>query len=600
MSTDAISLTAGIQVGPYQITSASETTPFSVRADVSSPEEGVHELRLTLESSTPSMLPELKLEWTQPMADIHLRWITKRGGAIAIMPWRGASAQQAMVTSGAPVYALMSIDDTNRLTFALSDALNPSELRACMKEEDATLYCEAILESGSRATRTEYTVGLRIDTRPVKYHRALKDTADWWAAQPGYTPMPVPETARLPMYSTWYSFHLGITPDAIEEQCRLAKPLGMDAVIVDDGWQTEDCNRGYAYCGDWEMCESKFPDFKAHVKRVQDMGVKYMLWFSVPFVGIHSKAYERFKNHRLSTNPDAKWWCLDPRCPEVRDYLKKIYLRFVTEYGIDGLKLDFVDAFHEPKADEDLGPAERDNLSVAEAAALLMSEVADMLREAKPDIMLEFRQSYIGPYMRRCGNIFRVGDVPNDFHSNRINSLDLRLLSGETAVHSDMIMWHQEDSVESAALQLYHTLFSVPQISVLIDELPEDHRTMLATYLAFWREHQALLLDGDIRPVEPGMGYPQVHVRNESALLVAVYGATPIVLPAKLPDTVILVNGTMEKHLWIDATNCESKRWKLTATSCTGALQPEPSDCLLQGVQRLAVPPAGILQLERI
>ena len=44
-----------------------------------------------------------------------------------------------------------------------------------------------------------------------------------------------PEHARLPMYSTWYSFHLDITPELIEKQCRLAKELGMDSVIEDAG-----------------------------------------------------------------------------------------------------------------------------------------------------------------------------------------------------------------------------------------------------------------------------------------------------------------------------------------------------------------------------
>ena len=27
----------------------------------------------------------------------------------------------------------------------------------------------------------------------------------------------------------------------------------MESIIVDDGWQTDDNNRGYAYCGDWAV-----------------------------------------------------------------------------------------------------------------------------------------------------------------------------------------------------------------------------------------------------------------------------------------------------------------------------------------------------------
>ncbi|MFP4199622.1 MAG: hypothetical protein ACLFSO_08540 [Halanaerobium sp.] len=36
----------------------------------------------------------------------------------------------------------------------------------------------------------------------------------------------------------------------IEKEAEQAKKFGCEAVIVDDGWQTEDSSRGYAYCGD--------------------------------------------------------------------------------------------------------------------------------------------------------------------------------------------------------------------------------------------------------------------------------------------------------------------------------------------------------------
>ncbi|MFR3321805.1 MAG: hypothetical protein ACLTSZ_12575 [Lachnospiraceae bacterium] len=60
----------------------------------------------------------------------------------------------------------------------------------------------------------------------------------------------------------------------MEEESRRAAQLGLSAVIVDDGWQTEDNNRGYAYCGDWEPSRQKFPDFAGHVANVQAMGLK--------------------------------------------------------------------------------------------------------------------------------------------------------------------------------------------------------------------------------------------------------------------------------------------------------------------------------------
>ncbi len=43
------------------------------------------------------------------------------------------------------------------------------------------------------------------------------------------------------------------------------------------------------------------------------------------------------------------------------------------------------------------------------------------------------------------------------------------MLAGTTPVHADMLMWHSDEPVESAAMPLIHLLFAVPQISVLLD-----------------------------------------------------------------------------------------------------------------------------------
>jgi len=45
--------------------------------------------------------------------------------------------------------------------------------------------------------------------------------------------------------------------------------------MMDDS--TSDTGRGYWYTGDWEACNTVFEDFEAHVRRVQDIGMKYIL-----------------------------------------------------------------------------------------------------------------------------------------------------------------------------------------------------------------------------------------------------------------------------------------------------------------------------------
>lgn len=56
--------------------------------------------------------------------------------------------------------------------------------------------------------------------------------------------------------------------------------------------------------------------------------------------------------------------------------------------------------------------------------------------------------------------MFRASDCPNSYLANRVKTTDLRLLSGNTAVHADMIMWHYGERVEIAAFQLLNVLFT--------------------------------------------------------------------------------------------------------------------------------------------
>lgn len=75
---------------------------------------------------------------------------------------------------------------------------------------------------------------------------------------------------------------------------------------------------------------------REHVKRVHDMGMKYFLWYSVPFVGHDSLAYERFKGKYLSDGGDTA--IFDPRYSDVREYLISTYENAVKEWDLDGFK----------------------------------------------------------------------------------------------------------------------------------------------------------------------------------------------------------------------------------------------------------------------
>jgi alpha-galactosidase len=189
-----------------------------------------------------------------------------------------------------------------------------------------------------------YEVLIRFDRRKIPFYKAVETTKKWWE-ELGYTLSYEPKYASAPLYSAWYSFHQRTIPDEIIAQCKIAKEYGMDTLIVDDGWQTDDNSRGYGYCGDWEVCQTKIPDMKCFVDAIHDLDMKFVIWFNVPYVGWYSKNFEKFKGMYLYERAPMKASILDPRFKVVRDFITDKYVSFVKEYGIDGLKLDFIDSF---------------------------------------------------------------------------------------------------------------------------------------------------------------------------------------------------------------------------------------------------------------
>ena len=132
----------------------------------------------------------------------------------------------------------------------------------------------------------------------------------------------------------------------------------------------------------------------------------------------------------------------------------------------------------------------------------------------KPDVMIEFRQPYIGPLIRKYGNMFRASDCPNSYLANRVKTVDLRLLTGDTAVHADMIMWHPGEPVERAAFQLLNVMFSVPQVSVRLQEIPKDHFEMVRVLHRLLARNRAVLLDGELEALSPNANYPVVRASD--------------------------------------------------------------------------------------
>ncbi len=564
-----------------------------VKLEVIDQSEGISTYKLSFKSTAPMSPRPITLRWRHPYINMKGVW---KSGALhdkrQQYDWELIHLR-SRISVDAPLISVFGHDDQNSMSFACSDTINLVESNALLREEDNHLYCHLSFFTEASPEIKEYETQIRVDTRDISFADSIRDIASWWESFPEMKPCHTPALARVPLYSTWYQFHQDLDEAKLLAECKIAKSIGCDLIILDDGWQTMDNNRGYDYTGDWKP--DRFADMKGFTDQIHDLGMKIGIWFSVPFCGKYSEAYKKFKGKFLTEN--HRWApVFDPRYPEVREHLINIYVGALKEWGIDAFKLDFIDDF-QVYPETALTKADgRDYANVNEAVDRLLTDVKTELTKVKADVAIEFRQRYIGPAMRKFGNMFRAFDCPNDPVSNRIRTTDVKLMCGDSAVHADMFTWNRTESVELASLQYLNAIFAVPQISVMLTETSEEHLNMLRFYTAFWREHESILMDGLFTPYNPLHNYPLLKASLNDHAIYGVYD--DLVVSLSEEHTTSLINAKSSKHIVIK-TAWTTGSYQLKVQDCQGNLISEQEGDAAENLREIQVPTGGLITITK-
>ncbi|MEV6978951.1 glycoside hydrolase family 36 protein [Kitasatospora sp. NPDC093806] len=525
---------------------------------------------------------EVRIEWRTPCVDATSFWTPEPRGT-GWLPAAWSAPRRTSLSRGAPVAALVGTGDVAICAFAADRA-------------DALAGAGVVEETGEFRfwVQTDGRLTVRIDTSRRHFGRALAELADWWA-EGRRDAVRVPAAARRPAYSTWYALHQDVTPEAVERQAALGKELGLDTIIVDDGWMTTDRTRGYAHCGDWEP--HSLPDTAAHVARVHELGVQYLLWYALPFVGKDSAAWDALGHYALADAGHLGAVVVDPRYPEVRAHLVDRLARAVEEWGMDGLKVDFVDWFG--VQDPPVPGPEADCATVDQGLHLLFGALRRRIDAAHPEAMIEHRQPYVSPGLWPYATMIRAVDCPLGPQENRQRIIDTRLIAGPLAVHSDMLMWHPAEPAEQIACHLVNVLFGVPQISVDLGALGTEQREALAFWLGVARAHTDTLQLGALRPARPDLGYPMVLAALGGEVFVARYAALPV--DAGTPDgagwrTLLVANADADPKVRLVHGSGTAEA---TVQDARGRTLAEAVTVRLDGGITLHVPRGGLLTLRR-
>ena len=186
------------------------------------------DVRMTLpEDAIPA---PFRVRFSIPDVDIYSTWSPSVRFDRSLCPNWLKKKTESRLASWMPLHALVSLGGRNRMTVAVSDAKTPISIGTGVSEETAAVDCELTFFTVKVAPLREYTATVRVDLRDIPYYDSIYAAAAWWEEDCGYTPARVPEAARLPMNSLWYSFHQELDVEEILREC--AKYLEKEGLFV--------------------------------------------------------------------------------------------------------------------------------------------------------------------------------------------------------------------------------------------------------------------------------------------------------------------------------------------------------------------------------
>ena len=149
---------------------------------------------------------------------------------------------------------------------------------------------------------------------------------------------------------------------------------------------------------------------------------------------------------------------------------------------------------------------------------------------------------------------------------NRFAMANLRLASGGTAVHSDMLEWNFAESPEHAALYVINSMFGVVQYSVMLRNAPKEHLAMIEKWIKFSQDHRETLLHGKFTPRHPELQYPVIEAESDKEVVIGLYddgrvvdvpeGKKAFVMNASGKDSFVIRRGGK-----LSEVSCKSGDW---------------------------------------
>ena len=194
-------------------------------------------------------------------------------------------------------------------------------------------------------------------------------------------------------WCTW-GYRRDFKPEEVIAKLPQLKAMGIKSVILDDGW-----SRNH---GDWIPDSTKFPnpdeDFKKLIDKIHASGLKVWIWWLPGYADSISQLAVQHSDW-LVKNKDGTThlsYALCPAYAPVQEFYKSLVKKFVADYKLDGLKLDFQEINSAPPC---YNPAHhhQDALDSYHSTPALFKNIYETAVKYNPDMLIEYCSCGIPP-----------------------------------------------------------------------------------------------------------------------------------------------------------------------------------------------------------
>lgn len=147
------------------------------------------------------------------------------------------------------------------------------------------------------------------------------------------------------LVNNWEATYFDFNEQKIEELADCAKELGIELLVLDDGWFGKR-NDDNSSLGDWFVNQEKLPQGLNYLsEKIHQRGLKFGLWFEPEMISVDSELYRKHSDWTLHVENYPSSFSrhqlvLDLTRQEVRDYIVESVTKILNSAKIDYVKWD--------------------------------------------------------------------------------------------------------------------------------------------------------------------------------------------------------------------------------------------------------------------